>query len=151
MNELIEIEREVGEIVAISSLKFSQESLEEDDLEYEEFPEPPQVEEVKKEGEGEGDEEQPPPEEEEGEGDDKKEDFKVEEYQWTITNKKPKNLVQVYMQLKEQNAIHEIKNAEEYSSSQYESISKSLDEFITRVVSGDLNGKNPIIQVVFME
>jgi len=138
-----------SEIVAISSLKFSQEIVEED-VEYEEFPEPPPVEEVKKEGEGEGEEEQPPPEEE-GEGDDKKEDFKIEDHQWTITNKKPKNLVQVYIQLKERSHVHEIKNAEEYSSSQYESISKSLDEFITRVVGGDLKGKNSIIQVVFME
>lgn len=152
MNELIEIEREIGEIVAISSLKFSQDVVEDEEVEYEEFPEPPPVEEKKKEGEGEGDEDQPEPEpEEEGEGDHKKEDFKVEDYQWTITNKKPKNLVQIYLQLKKQNAVHEIKNAEEYSSSQYESISKSLDEFITRVVNGDLKGKNPIIQVVFME
>ena len=55
-------------------------------------------------------------------------------YQWTITNKKLKNLAQVYIQLKGANAVHEIKNAEEYSTSQYESISKSLDEFVTRVV-----------------
>lgn len=150
MNELIEIEREVGEIVAVSSLKFSQESTEEEEVEYENFPEPPPEEEEKKEGEGEGDQPEPEPEEE-GEGDAKKEDFKVEDHQWTITNRKPKNLVQVYMQLKGKDAVHEIKNAEEYSSSQYESISKSLDEFITRVVGGDLKGKNPIIQVVFME
>lgn len=151
MNELLDIEREVGEVVAVSSLKFTQESTEEEEAEYENFPEPPPVEEVKKEGEGEGDEPEPEPEQDEGEGDNKKEDFKVEDYQWTITNKKPKNLVQVYLQLKGKDAIHEIKNAEEYSSSQYESISKSLDEFITRVVGGDLKGKNPIIQVVFME
>jgi len=152
MDELIEIEREIGEVVAIASLKFSQEKeiIEEEEQEYEEFPEPPPVEAKKPEGEGEGEEEQPPPEEEEGEGD-KKEDFKVEDYQWTITNKKPKNLAQVFLQLKDQNAVHEIKNAEEYSSSQYEAISKSLGEFITRVVSGDFSGKNPIVQIVFNE
>ena len=61
-------------------------------------------------------------------------DIKIKFYQWTITNKKPKNLAQVYIQLKGANAVHEIKNAEEYSTSQYESISKSLDEFVTRVV-----------------
>mmetsp|Transcript_5549 Transcript_5549/g.5273 ORF Transcript_5549/g.5273 Transcript_5549/m.5273 type:complete len:417 (-) Transcript_5549:7-1257(-) len=151
MNELIDIERELGEIVAVSSLRFTQEPTEEEEVEYENFPEPPPVEEVKKEGEGEGDAPEPEPEQDEGEGDNKKEEFKVEDYQWTITNKKPKNLVQVYLQLKGKDAVHEIKNAEEYSSSQYESISKSLDEFITRVVGGDLKGKNPIIQVVFME
>ena len=61
-------------------------------------------------------------------------DLKIRFYQWTITNKKPKNLIQVYIQLKGANAVHEIKNAEEYWTSQYESISKSLDEFVTRVV-----------------
>jgi hypothetical protein len=152
MDELIEIEREIGEVVAVVSLKFNQEKevIEEEELEYEEFPEPPPEEEKKVEGEGEGEQEQPPPEEDEGEGD-KKENFKVEDYQWTITNRKPKNLAQVYLQLKDQNALHEIKNAEEYSSSQYEAISKSLDEFISRVVEGDLHGKNPIVQIVFNE
>ena len=61
-------------------------------------------------------------------------DIKIRFYQWTITSKKPKNLAQVYIQLKGANTAHEIKNAEEYSTSQYESISKSLDEFATRVV-----------------
>ena len=152
MDELIEIEREIGEIVAIASLKFNQEKevVDEEELEYEEFPEPPPVEEKKQEGEGEGEPEQPPPEEEEGEGD-KKEDFKVEDYQWTITNRKPRNLAQVYLELKGQNSVHEIKNAEDYSSSQYEAISKSLDEFITRVVDQHLKGKNPMIQIVFNE
>ena len=151
MDELIEIEREIGDIVAIASLKFSQDidTTEENEVEYEEFPEPPPVEEKKAEGEGEGDEIPKQPEDE-GEGE-KKEDFKVEEYQWTITNKKPKNLAQVYIQLKGANAVHEIKNAEEYSTSQYESISKSLDEFVTRVVDQDLRGKNPIVQIVFNE
>jgi hypothetical protein len=152
MDELIEIEREIGEVEAVVSLKFNQEKevIEEEELEYEEFPEPPPEEEKKVEGEGEGEQEQPPPEEDEGEGN-KKENFKVEDYQWTITNRKPKNLAQVYLQLKDQNALHEIKNAEEYSSSQYEAISKSLDEFISRVVEGDLHGKNPIVQIVFNE
>lgn len=153
MVELIEIERELGEIVAVASLKFAveKETIDPEELEYEEFPEPPPVEEKKQEGEGEGEAEQPPPEEEEGEGDGKKDNFKVEEYQWTITNKKPRNLAQVFLDFKQNNAIHETKNAEEYSSSQYEAISKSLDEFITRVVQGDLKGKNPIVQVYFNE
>jgi adenylate kinase family enzyme len=155
MDELIEIEREIGEVVAISSLKFTQEkeNMDDEELEYEEFPEPPPEEEKKQEGEGEGGDEQPPPEEDEGEGDNKKEDFKVEDYQWTITNRKPKNMTQVFLQLKDKgsNVVHEVKNAEEYSSSQYESISKSLDEFITRVVQGDLKDKNSVVQIVFNE
>ena len=43
--------------------------------------------------------------------------IKIKFYQSTITNKKPKNLAQVYIQLKGANAFHEIKNAEEYSTS----------------------------------
>lgn len=150
MVELIEIEREIGEIIAIASLKFNQEKevVDQDELEYEEFPEPPPKEEKKQEGEGEGEPEAAP---EEGEGDDKKDNFKVEEYQWTISNRKPRNLAQVYLELKQNNSVHEVKNAEEYSSSQYEAISKSLDEFITRVVDSDLRGKNPMVQIVFNE
>lgn len=153
LNELVEVEREIGEVVAIASLKFTQEKegLEDDELEYEEFPEPPQEEVKKPEGEGEGEAEQPPADLDEGEGDAKKDNFKVEDYQWTITNRKPKNLVQVYLQMKEKNAVHETRSAEEYSSSQYEAISKSLDEFITRVVGGDLKGRNPIVQIIFNE
>lgn len=153
MVELVEIEREIGEIVAVASLKFGvdMETVDETQIEYEEFPEPPPVEEKKQEGEGEGEADQPPPEEEEGEGDQKKEDFKIEEYQWTITNRKPKNLAQVFLELKTNNTFHEIKNAEEYSSSQYEAISKSLDEFITRVVQGDLKGRDAMVQVQFNE
>lgn len=149
MDELVEIEREIGEIVAVASLTFDQdtERIEENDVEYEEFPEPPPVEEKKAEGEGEGDAEKPKQPEDEGEGD-KKDDFKVEEYQWTITNKKPKNLAQVYLQLKGANSVHELRNAEEYSSSQYEAVSKSLDEFITRVLDQDLRGKNAVVQIV---
>ena len=152
MDELVEIEREIGEIVAIASLKFNQETenIEDNEVEYEEFPEPPPVEEKKVEGEGEGEAEKIKQPEDEGEGE-KKDDFKVEEYQWTITNKRPKNLAQVYLQLKGANSVHEIRNAEEYSSSQYEAISKSLDEFITRVVDQDLRGKNPVVQIVFNE
>ena len=152
MDELVEIEREIGEIVAVASLKFNQETetIEENDVEYEEFPEPPPVEEKKAEDEGEGEAEKPKQPEDEGEGE-KKDNFKVEEYQWTITNKRPKNLAQVYLQLKGSNSVHEIRNAEEYSSSQYEAISKSLDEFITRVVDQDLRGKNPVVQIVFNE
>lgn len=149
MDELIEIERELGDIVGIASLKFRSNcgNVEEEEVVYEEFPEPPPVEEKKHEGEGEGEQEQPPPEDE-GEGD-KKEDFKVEEYQWTITNKKPKNLSQVYLQLKGASGVSEMKNAEDYSHSQYEAVSKSLDEFVTRLIEQDLKDKNPIIQIVF--
>jgi len=68
-------------------------------VEYEVFPEP-EVVEVKKKGDGEDEEEvqeQPPAEEEEGE---KKPKFRVEDWKWTITDRKPKNLPQLFMQIK---------------------------------------------------
>tara|TARA_B110000285_G_scaffold10597_1_gene10551 strand:+ start:712 stop:873 length:162 start_codon:yes stop_codon:yes gene_type:complete len=45
-------------------------------------------------------------------------------------------------------AIHEVKSAEQYSSSQYEAISKSLDEICNKVV----NEPNPFYyQIIFTE
>jgi hypothetical protein len=45
-------------------------------------------------------------------------------------------------------AVHEVKSAEQYSSSQYEAISKSLDEICSKVV----NEPNPFYyQIIFTE
>jgi hypothetical protein len=61
--------------------------------------------------------------------------FKPENWQWTATNRKPKNLAQLFVQSKGPASKHEIRAAEQYSSSQYEAISKSLDEFCGTLLS----------------
>lgn len=62
--------------------------------------------------------------------------YRPSDYEWTITNRMPKNLPQVFMGSKGKAwAVHEVKSAEQYSSSQYEAISKSLDEICNKVVN----------------
>ena len=60
------------------------------------------------------------------------------DYQWTITNKKPKNLPQVYLRSKGPSKTkHEVKMADSFSTSSYEAISKSLDEFCLAIKKED--------------
>ena len=88
MDELFMIEKHIGEVQAIVGLQFNSEKeyIEDYEIQYEEFPEPEQVP-VKVKAEDE-EEEQPPAEEEEQ----KKPAFKPEDYKWTVTDRKPKNL-----------------------------------------------------------
>ena len=89
---------------------------------------------MKKEEDGEGDGEAAPEETEE-----KKNAWKPEDYDWTISNKKPRNLPQLFIASKgfdhkgSSKAAHEVKPADQFSSSQYEAITKSLDEFCLRI------------------
>ena len=91
MDELFQIEKNIGEVQAIVGLQFNSEKeyIEEYEVQYEEFPEPEAKPEKKKgDGEEEEDQEQPPVEEEE-----KKEPaYKIEDKKWTITDRKSKNL-----------------------------------------------------------
>ena len=97
MDELFMIEKHIGEVQAVVGLQFESESeyIEENDIEYEVFA-APEVVEVKRrpageEGEeGEAAEEQPPAEGDDGEK--KKPTFKVEDWKWTVTDRRPKNL-----------------------------------------------------------
>ncbi len=85
--------------------------------------------------EGEEQEEEPPED-----GEEKKPLFKIEDYKWTVTDKKPRNFPQLFLAAKGQSAQHEVRTSEQYSTSQYEAISKCLDEFVTRVIE-----KNQVI------
>jgi hypothetical protein len=134
MDELFAIERHLGEVQAVIGLQFNSEKeyLDEDEIEYERFEAEKATprQEAKPEGAEEGGE-QPP-----AEGAVKKKAaFRPEEWKWTAMDRKPRNLAQLFMQLKGPAAKHEIRTAEQYSSSQYEAISKSLDEFAGKLVS----------------
>lgn len=90
MDELFQMEKHIGEVQAVIGLQFNSEKeyIEDYEIEYEQFPEP-EVVEVKKRGDGEEEEEQEqPPAEDEV----KKPAFKPEDYKWTITDRKSKNL-----------------------------------------------------------
>ena len=140
MDEFFDIEKNIGDVKAIIGLQFNfeNETIDEKEIEYEKFEE--QEEEVVAKDED-GNPIAPP------EG--AKVAFKPRDYQWTVSNKQPRNLPQVFMGSKGKTvAIHEVKSAEQYSSSQYEAISKSLDEICNKVV----NEPNPFYyQIIFTE
>lgn len=63
MDEILEIERSLGEIAGITSFQHSEETtiVPKEEIDWEEFPEPEEPAEVKNEGEGEGDDPVPEP------------------------------------------------------------------------------------------
>ena len=88
------IEKHIGEVQAIVGLQFEAELeyTEENEIEYEIVPEP-EIVVAKKRQVGEDGEEIPdeqPPADEDGEK--KKPTFKVEDWRWTVTDRRPKNL-----------------------------------------------------------
>lgn len=130
MDEFLDIEKNIGGIKAVIGLQFAYEPEAEDETqrEFEKFPEGEPVVEAK-----------PAEGEEAAEADDgakKAPAFKPEQYSWTITNGQSKNLPQIFLGVKGRAlAVHEVKTAEQFSSSQYEAISRSLDEFCQKVVN----------------
>jgi len=140
MDELLSIEKNIGPIAGAIGLQFTYEpeTQNQEDTQYEEFKADTKVEKKKAaneggEGEGASNDGEGAAAENEGEAA-KATAFKVEEHQWSMTNRQPQNLPQLFMKLKA-GAIHEMKPADQFSSSQYEAISKSLDEFCQRISS----------------
>lgn len=140
MDELFQIESQLGEVKGIIALQFNYEeelaneqAADADGEEEEVYEQMQPVPEEEPQPEGEG----------EGEGDaaaEKKPTFKPELYKWTVTNRKPKSLSHLFTKLKAKSGtkpVHDVKSAEHFSSSQYEAISKSLDEFCQRASSDE--------------
>jgi len=133
MDELFQIEKHIGEVSAVISLQDFEEADRFTDDKWEEFPEP--VKEEKKEVKGEeeeGEEEQPPAEEEEEEK--KKPKWNPAEYKWTVTDRRAKNLPQLFRDYKGINCLCEIKPASEVSKDQSTAVTKSMDDFCSRVM-----------------
>jgi len=86
--------------------------------------------------------------EEGAEGDKPKEEWKKENFTWSKTDKKSMNLPQIFINSKGEDTVHEVRTAEQYSTSQYEAISKSLDEFCQKVTT---EKEYIYVQVVFQE
>ena len=145
MDEFLDIERHLGEVKAVIGLQFAYETenIEGTATEWEEFApeEAPVTAAEPVEGE------EPPAEGEEAA---KKEPaWKPSDYMWTKTNRLPKNLPQIFMGMKgKNNAVHEVKTAEQFSSSQYEAISRSLDEFCQKV---SIDNIGVYQQIIFSE
>ena len=152
MDELFMIEKKIGEVQAVVGLQFEKEKeyIEDNEVEYEVFPEPDVVEVKKKPAGEEGEEGEPPVEEPPAEeGEKKAPAFKVEDWKWTVTDRKPKNLPQLFMQSKGIGARHEVRTATASvgpagelgsspgggassninSSTLHEAVSRSMEEF----------------------
>ena len=148
MDEFFAIERAIGEVQAVIGLQFNsdKEALEEDEIVYERFEQTPASTprvEAKPEGE-EAPAEQPPA---------KKAAFRPEDWKWTAMDRHPRNLVQLFLQAKGPSAKHELRTAEQFSSSQYEAISKSLDEFAAKLVAFATSDDSRYLyqQIIFTE
>jgi len=119
MDEFFRIEKKLGTVYGVIGLQFEsdKEFVDEHEIQWEEFAEPeqPKVAPKAKAGDGEEEEEAPPVEEEEGEK--KAPGFKPEDYQWTVTDRRPSNLPTLFLQLKGPQAQHDVRSADMYSSS----------------------------------
>ena len=87
-----------------------------------------------------GDEPEPAADEEEGEK--KEKAFDRTEFKWTITNRKPKNLPQLFHGMKGINTLHEVKEAIQFGGIASDQVSKCLDDFCGRVQDSDNADKN---------
>lgn len=121
MDEMFSIENTIGEVVSVISFTFvlDKDYIEEHEIHYEVFPEPeqPVVPEKKADGEEDEEEEEPQANADEDE-ENKKPVFDPSKCgPWTITNRKPKNLPQLFMSAKGINAHVDNKNADVYGAS----------------------------------
>jgi len=96
MDEMFSIEKQLGEVIAVIGLQFQYEKevMDEADIEYEHFPEP-EVKEVKPKSDEDG-EEEPVEQQQNEDEEEKKPKFKVEDYTWTVSDRRPKNLPQLF-------------------------------------------------------
>ena len=104
MDELALIEKMIAEVVGVISLQHTAEASRQGEEQYEKFPEPEDVEEKPKvEGDEEDEDAQPEPVDDDEE--EKKPVFKPEEFKWTITNGRYKNLLQLFGDVKSQSIL----------------------------------------------
>lgn len=154
MDELFLIEKALGEVTAVASLTYTKEELvHESQVKYEEFPEEEVVEvkapeldedgnpiEVEAEAAEEDDPENP-----------KKVPFNPKESPngWTVTDRKSKNLLTLFTNMKGINNQNEIKEAEGYGKdNNVATVTASLDDFCTRITEENSN-RNLYMQVIF--
>lgn len=142
MDELWQIEKHIGEIKAIIGLQFAREpdAIDPEDAEYEQFEEAEQPD---------GEQQQEQPADEPNPEEPKERPFKPSDFTWTKTNRKPLNLPQLFLNCKgESETTSDVRTAEQFSSSQYEAISRSLDEFCDKIRT---EPKYLYAQVIFQE
>ena len=134
MDELFQIEKHIGEVSAVISLQDFEEPDRFTDEKWEEFPEPvkeePKKRQTNEEGEEEAEEEPAAEEDEEK----KKPKWNPAEYKWTVTDRRAKNLPKLFRDYKGINCLCEIKPAADFSAAYVEAVTKSIDDFCSRVM-----------------
>ena len=151
MDEFFQLEQHVGQVQGLISLQFSEDSTVVDlsSIFYHEFPKPePVSEQVKKPvGEGEDEEaaEEPPAED----ADDGKPKWDPKNFKWTVTNRNSKNLAQIFVKCKGPKGVHEVKQSNEFGVSRGNQIGGSIDQFINKGTSNEVEGKSFYQQVIF--
>lgn len=143
MDELFQIEKHIGSVKAILGLQFVADSLAEEAAAKIEFTQE-EIDAHKPAAPKEG-EEEAPKEPEEG----APPKWNPTEFDWTITNKKPKNLAQLFVRCKgKASTKHSVKKSEEYGASEREAVSKSLDDLVCKASS---ESQYLCAQVIFAE
>jgi len=134
MDELFQIEKHIGEVSAVISLQDFEEPDRFTDDKWEEFPEPvkeePKKKQLNEDGQEEAEEEPAAEEDEEK----KKPKWNPAEYKWTVTDRRAKNLPQLFRDYKGINCLCEIKPAADFSAADVEAVTKSMDDFCSRVM-----------------
>jgi len=145
MDEMFQIEKNIGEIAAVIGLQYTTEPTTFTDDQWEEFAEP-EVKETKARVVNEdGEEEAEPVPEPEGD-EPKGPSWNPAEFKWTISNRRAKNLPQLFRDYKGINCHCEERKTDTSKVSNVEAITSSLDEFCGRVI--DESGSRYIYQQV---
>jgi hypothetical protein len=163
MDEFFCIEGVLGEIKGIVGLQFEEEQYiqQEKDIIWEKFPEPEAKEDKPADDQNPDD---PPPDVNPDDDEPKKEVFKKEDYNWTVTNGQSKNLPQLFNGIKGINTLNDKKEIDcvkvdrntkqgqaDYDNWMNGQISECLNGFCTRLTDNDNQDKFLYQQVIFKQ
>lgn len=146
MDEFFKVESNIGEVVGVCCISKSEQPLVLDNVEMVEFVE--SVKEASKQQTIDPDAEaEDAPADPVPEAANDKPSFKPQDFEWTMSDRRPKNLAMLYhgcKDSKETNFV--VKKQQEFDDIQNKAIAMGIDEFCGNAVDGE--GKNQYLQVV---
>jgi hypothetical protein len=152
MDELFRIEKDIGSIFGIISLQYNMEQTLFVDEKWEEFAEVVVAEKPAKRFDEEGNEIPEEPVAAAGEdGEAKAPKFNPADHKWTITNRRARNLPQVFRDYKGVTCVCEEKPSESFGESSQEAVTKCLNDFCHRVIESTSDNHTIYQQVIFQE
>lgn len=151
MDELFSIEAILGEVKAVVGLQYEAELeyVRESQIEYEHFEPKPEPEAKPPKGEDEQSEAADGGAGSENGDEPKIPKFDPSTFQWTKTNRKSKNLPQLFQGMKGINTQHEVKECQQFGANSAEQTAKCLDDFCGRLQEADNSDKYLYQQVIF--